>query len=44
MRGLNEGMEKIGLTRGTIVSFDHEENIEIDGKRVEVVPVYKWLE
>lgn len=43
LRGLKECMDKVGLTSGTIVSFDHEENIESDGKMVNVVPVYKWL-
>lgn len=43
IRGLTECMDKVGLDSGTIVSFDHEEIIELAGKVVHVVPVYEWL-
>lgn len=44
LRGLAECMEKVGLSSGTIVSFDHEEIINLDGGRIiNVVPAYQWL-
>lgn len=43
LRGLAECMDKVGLASGTIVSFDHEEIINLGGKIVNVVPVYQWL-
>lgn len=29
--------------RGTIISYDGEETLEINGKTIEVVPVWKWM-
>lgn len=29
--------------RGTIISYDEEETLEINGKTIEVVPVWKWM-
>lgn len=41
--GLLEAMEKFGLTKGTILTYDQEEEIPAGGKTIVVVPVWKWL-
>jgi len=41
--GLLEALESYSLERGTILTMDTEENLSINGKSIEIVPVWKWL-
>lgn len=43
LRALGEGMDVLGLNRGSIISYDHEERLNIDGKNIDIVPIYTWL-
>ncbi|MFH1529245.1 MAG: ATP-binding protein, partial [Pseudomonadota bacterium] len=42
LRALEEAMVEYGLERGTIVSFDEEEEIETGAGRIDVVPAWRW--
>lgn len=41
--GLLEAMEKYKLAKGTIITYDEEKEINVDGKKVYVVPIWKAL-
>lgn len=41
--GLIESMEKFKLKESLILTYDQEEEIKIDKKKIKVVPVWKWL-
>lgn len=41
--GLMEAMKKFNLQEGIILTMDEEKNFEIDGKKIFVRPVWKWL-
>lgn len=43
LRGLLEAMLTYKLTKGLIISLDEEENIEMEGLSVAVIPIWKWL-
>lgn len=43
INGLMEAMEEHKLENGFIISFDDEENLQIKGKTIVVIPVWKWL-
>lgn len=43
INGLLEAMGEIKASKGLILTFDQEENIQKDGKRINVKPVWKWL-
>jgi len=40
--GLVEAMSELGLKEGLILTFNQEDEFEVDGKRVVVMPVWKW--
>ncbi len=42
-RGLIEAMEKFSVQKGYILTLDEEEELEISGKNVAVIPLWKWL-
>ena len=42
--GLVLAMKKFKLDEGTIVTIDQEDHFEVDGRKVKVVPAWKWLE
>lgn len=42
-RGLCEAIEEHKLNQGTILTFEQEEEINYNGKKVIIKPVYKWL-
>lgn len=42
-KGLLKFMEKFHVDKGFIVSSNQEKKIEIDGKKIEVTPAYKFL-
>lgn len=41
--GLLEAMEKFGLKEGMIITHDQEEDSSAGGKRIKIVPAWKWL-
>jgi hypothetical protein len=43
LKGLSEAMEKFTIPKGYILTLDEEEEIEILGKMVRVIPLWKWL-
>jgi predicted AAA+ superfamily ATPase len=43
LSALREGMEYFGLNRAYLVTAEREEILTVDGKEIEVVPLWKWL-
>lgn len=43
IKGLVAAGKKFGLEQGTILSFDHEENLEVDGIEIVVVPAWRYF-
>ncbi|HAJ34016.1 MAG TPA: hypothetical protein DCK79_11815 [Candidatus Atribacteria bacterium] len=43
MAGLVEACKKLGLKKGTIFTFDEEDNKVIEGINIQILPVWKWL-
>lgn len=42
LSGLLEAMESLKLSRGTIVTLAQEDSFTLEGRRVSVVPAWKW--
>lgn len=43
LRGLTEAMDEVGVERGTVVTYGEEESLEEAGKKIDVVPAWKFL-
>jgi hypothetical protein len=43
MGGLSEAMEKFGLSEGMILTYNQEDEFSVNGKKIKVLPVFKWL-
>ena len=43
INGLLEVLEKFKLTGGLILTLNQEENLVVNGRRVKIYPVWKWL-
>ena len=43
VEGILEAMNKFKLKEGFIITLDEERDIEIKGKKIHVLPVWKWL-
>jgi predicted AAA+ superfamily ATPase len=43
MEGLLEAMNQLNLSEGTIITFDQEDKIALDGKTIHLTPARKWL-
>ena len=41
--GLTEALKEYNLKEGLILTNDQEEEIKLDGKTIQVLPVWKWL-
>ena len=41
--GLLEAMERFKLKKGIILTYEQTEEINIKGKKIQVLPVYKWI-
>ncbi|MDD4484781.1 MAG: ATP-binding protein [Methanoregula sp.] len=41
--GLLEAMEKFGLKTGMILTYDQEDELNVEGKTIVLKPVWKWL-
>ncbi len=43
VKGLLGALNKFKLKKGLIITFDQEEEFEKEGKKIKVIPVWKWL-
>ena len=43
LKGLLEAMDKFGLKEGLILTYDEEDEFEIDKKKIIIRPLWKWL-
>ena len=43
IKGLLEALDKFKLKEGSIITFDQEEEFEQEGKKLRIIPVWKWL-
>lgn len=43
LRGLLEAMEKFSLKEGMIITENQEEERNIDGRKIKIIPAWKWL-
>jgi len=43
IQGLLEAMEKFNLKKGLIITENQEEERRIDGRKIQVLPAWKWL-
>jgi len=41
--GLLEAMKEFKLKEGTILTYEQEENLIIEGKKIRIIPIWKWL-
>lgn len=43
INGLSEALEKFSLTEGLILTYSQDDKFSIKGKKIRVIPVWKWL-
>jgi len=43
IKGLLEALSKFNLKEGLILTYDQDDKLEADGKKINVKPVWKWL-
>lgn len=43
LKGLSEAMEKFSIPKGYILTLDEEGEIEMSEKKVQIIPLWKWL-
>jgi len=43
MTSLTQAMDELRLTEATIVTLDEDQQIEKDGKKIRIIPAYKYL-
>ncbi len=43
VKGLCDAMDAFGIYRGLILTFDQEETLVHEKRRIEVVPTWRWL-
>jgi predicted AAA+ superfamily ATPase len=43
MGGLSLAMKAFRLKEGTIITMDQEDSFDMDGKKVRVMPAWKWM-
>ncbi len=43
VNGLLQAMNKFKLKEGKIITFDQDEELSVEGKTIQVIPVWKWL-
>src|SRR3989344_941019 len=41
--GLQEAMGQLKLSEGLIVTFNQEDSFELEGKKIKVLPAWKWM-
>ena len=43
INGLMEAMKEFKLKEGVIVTYNQEDEFDIDGKKIKIVPAWKWI-
>ncbi|MCF7794993.1 ATP-binding protein [Patescibacteria group bacterium] len=43
LAGIFEAMEKFDVKNGLIITYNHEETVTIDGKKISIIPAWKWI-
>ncbi len=43
IKGLSDAMSGLDLENGLLLTYDREDEIEVNGKKVKVLPVWMWL-
>ncbi|MBI2129992.1 ATP-binding protein [Candidatus Woesearchaeota archaeon] len=43
LNGLVEALKKFSLKEGLILTYDQEDELKIEGKKIKLLPVWKWL-
>jgi len=43
IEGLLSALNKFNLDSGEIITYEHKERLEMDGKIIEMIPIYEWL-
>lgn len=43
LAGLTEAMKKLRLCSGILLTYDNEEELNVEGKKIMIKPVWKWL-
>ena len=43
LRGLVESLNFFNFTHGYLLTKDHEETLTIEGKKITILPLWKWL-
>lgn len=43
IKGIQEAMEKFKLKNGKIITYNQEDSIHEKGKKIEVIPAWKWM-
>jgi predicted AAA+ superfamily ATPase len=43
INGLLDAMEEYNLKKGTILTLNQQDELEIQGKKIEIIPAWKWL-
>ena len=43
IKGIQEALEKLKLRQGMILTFDQEDELTIENKKIKIMPVWKWL-
>ena len=44
VNGLTEALGELGLTEGFIFTFNQKDELEKDGKKISVIPVWEWMD
>jgi len=43
IEGLLEALREFNLNKGSILTFDESESIAVEGKKIDIIPVWQWL-
>lgn len=43
IKAITKGMEALNISAGVIITLDLEEEEIVDGKKIKIVPIWKWL-
>ncbi|WP_010479927.1 hypothetical protein [Thermococcus zilligii] len=43
VKNLFRAMESLGLKEGTLVTWDYSGEVELNGLRVNAIPLWRWL-
>ena len=43
VNGLTEALEELGLKEGFIFTFNQKDELEKDGKKINLLPVWEWM-